>query len=521
MDKIIKALADGLAQQGRGGDTMLAHITPEEAKILKALGGSGTINPTTGLPEFDTTWGDDDFGYNEDDAFAGGGGGGGGDGGIDNTVAVAAWKAEAEAARAAGKLGGVDDDAVAGMGAAHPGFAGQWGTVQGNNLNADLIANLFGTVPGGRPNPRWSKGAAQTVARSMGGRNSHMFDRTNQRNLNAITAAGVPTWGYGWRGADNLGGPSALTRGQYFGSGGPNDDDGGALGMYMRGNYGEAPAFIQFLSRAANAVPIFGPAMRFGKMAELGYKAGLPSDDPRTKAAVDRTYEEALEAERLDAQDEHMRNNMSLMDSFKALGDLGGNITRGAGIYFDEAGESLRNFFGLQDPIDEGTEIEGYNPDAPPAEPTYLDYMSDTAPADTLTQSDRDILSPEFYAPARESYDLINNYQERAPSAGKGREALATLAGDTSYQSNFASSDEVLRGDAGNDTPERDVPLASRIMSAITPSEANKVTMQNPWGFLSPLGDTVTGRERIEYTGDEAWKRDHPFYPQYKDELEK
>ena len=37
---------------GRGGDTLLAHITPREAAILKALGGSGNINPRTGLPMF-------------------------------------------------------------------------------------------------------------------------------------------------------------------------------------------------------------------------------------------------------------------------------------------------------------------------------------------------------------------------------------------------------------------------------------------------------------------------------------
>ena len=44
--------AEALRQQGRFGDTMLAHITPQEAGILKAMGGSGTINPATGLPEF-------------------------------------------------------------------------------------------------------------------------------------------------------------------------------------------------------------------------------------------------------------------------------------------------------------------------------------------------------------------------------------------------------------------------------------------------------------------------------------
>lgn len=41
-----------LASKGRYGDTMLAHINPEEAALLKARGGAGTINPKTGLPEF-------------------------------------------------------------------------------------------------------------------------------------------------------------------------------------------------------------------------------------------------------------------------------------------------------------------------------------------------------------------------------------------------------------------------------------------------------------------------------------
>lgn len=41
-----------LAAKGRGGDSILAHITPEEAEMLKRRGGSGTINPATGLPEF-------------------------------------------------------------------------------------------------------------------------------------------------------------------------------------------------------------------------------------------------------------------------------------------------------------------------------------------------------------------------------------------------------------------------------------------------------------------------------------
>jgi hypothetical protein len=37
---------------GRNGDTVLAHISPAEARMLKAKGGAGTVNPKTGLLEF-------------------------------------------------------------------------------------------------------------------------------------------------------------------------------------------------------------------------------------------------------------------------------------------------------------------------------------------------------------------------------------------------------------------------------------------------------------------------------------
>jgi hypothetical protein len=49
----IRAIAQQLQAQGRGGDKILAHIMPEEAAMLKRMGGSGTVNPATGLLEFD------------------------------------------------------------------------------------------------------------------------------------------------------------------------------------------------------------------------------------------------------------------------------------------------------------------------------------------------------------------------------------------------------------------------------------------------------------------------------------
>jgi hypothetical protein len=48
----IAELAEMIRRFGRGEDKILAHITPEEAAKLKEMGGSGTINPMTGLPEF-------------------------------------------------------------------------------------------------------------------------------------------------------------------------------------------------------------------------------------------------------------------------------------------------------------------------------------------------------------------------------------------------------------------------------------------------------------------------------------
>ena len=47
-------LAEVLTQFGRHGDTNIAHISPQEMMHLKRRGGSGSLNPVTGLPEF---WG--------------------------------------------------------------------------------------------------------------------------------------------------------------------------------------------------------------------------------------------------------------------------------------------------------------------------------------------------------------------------------------------------------------------------------------------------------------------------------
>lgn len=52
----VAALAQIVRSKGRGRDTILAHITPREARKLKREGGRGSINPETGLPEFEETF---------------------------------------------------------------------------------------------------------------------------------------------------------------------------------------------------------------------------------------------------------------------------------------------------------------------------------------------------------------------------------------------------------------------------------------------------------------------------------
>ncbi len=57
----LRAMAEAIRAAGRGRDTVLAHITPREARNLKRMGGRGSINPATGLLEFE-----DEYDYTPD-----------------------------------------------------------------------------------------------------------------------------------------------------------------------------------------------------------------------------------------------------------------------------------------------------------------------------------------------------------------------------------------------------------------------------------------------------------------------
>lgn len=60
----LRQIAKQLAGRGRGGDSMLVHITPREAAMLKEAGGAGTTNPDTGLLEFYSPGFGDDGSFN-------------------------------------------------------------------------------------------------------------------------------------------------------------------------------------------------------------------------------------------------------------------------------------------------------------------------------------------------------------------------------------------------------------------------------------------------------------------------
>jgi len=55
----LRKIARLLQDKGRNGDTILAHINPREAALLREHGGSGEINPETGLMEFEDGFGGD------------------------------------------------------------------------------------------------------------------------------------------------------------------------------------------------------------------------------------------------------------------------------------------------------------------------------------------------------------------------------------------------------------------------------------------------------------------------------
>jgi hypothetical protein len=111
--KKAKQLRD-IGFKNSGQDSILAHITPQEAALLKARGGSGRIDPQTKLPHFDESGG-------EGGGFGGGFGSGFGSG-------FGAGFGSAAGKGFGGGFGGAGGDAGSG-------FGGEFGSEVGNGVS--------------------------------------------------------------------------------------------------------------------------------------------------------------------------------------------------------------------------------------------------------------------------------------------------------------------------------------------------------------------------------------------------
>ena len=147
-------LAKTLGAMGRGNDSLVAHITPREALMLKYMGGSGTTNPRTGMLEFDD--GNDGNGGGDGNE----GGGSSEDGGPGQTAA------EAEAAAAAANI---DADASAGGVTSGSTPAGGWGGGDWG-ANVDFGGPMSGPVGGTFAGDNAQSGMANVFGNSNFGR---------------------------------------------------------------------------------------------------------------------------------------------------------------------------------------------------------------------------------------------------------------------------------------------------------------------------------------------------------------
>ena len=225
MNDGMRAWADILERYGRNGDTMLAHITPGEARHLEQRGGSGTRNPHTGLLEF---WGGDSPGT------AGGGGGEGGDNGV------------------GGPGNGSRGDSVSGFGdhgsLGGPGYSeSDIGGPGGNGSNYADRSDGFGSALGGRTS--FSDFANDRSMRA-GAHEDEISERAGGVNWNDYQMQNYAKAGTFGRLGQELRDPSIKTSrwgaptGQHFGFMGP------ALGMLAGPVFGAVMGLGAAMGRA-------------------------------------------------------------------------------------------------------------------------------------------------------------------------------------------------------------------------------------------------------------------------------
>ena len=187
----LKEAAQILAAKGRKGDTILAHINPWEYKLLDivtaAMPGDegGSINPDTGLPEFE-----DGDGSGDAD----------GEGTPGNSDGVGDGSGDADGEGTPGNTGGIGD------GSGDVGGEGTPGNTGDPSVDADDAAGIagfsglgYGLVgpPIGRPDPMSGRGHKMGFGTGLG-RSVGLFGLTENFNSPPMGKVGVQTAGYGW-----------------------------------------------------------------------------------------------------------------------------------------------------------------------------------------------------------------------------------------------------------------------------------------------------------------------------------
>lgn len=182
----------------RGQDHLLAYITPEEAALLKARGGSGEPGPM-GIPQFG--YGDDDGnGYGDGDSDTGGmgsgdsdtggfgGGGYGEDPGFDGGGGGSAQNDRSGGPSSAGRGGG---RASAGMSSSR-GFSG--GDGNGIDFDTELdVSGLLGSALSGLSNEQVNKAvnSARSILGMSPSRSQAQFGTTEFAGLTEDAAKGL------------------------------------------------------------------------------------------------------------------------------------------------------------------------------------------------------------------------------------------------------------------------------------------------------------------------------------------
>ncbi len=194
-----------LAEHGRDGDTLVAHINPEEARRLREMGGRGTVNPKTGILEFADMDGQgttesgavgagvsDNPGYGTTDTFGGAAPGAGAMLGEDRAQAPnigdfgpamdPGGRDEGDRGRAAGRAGGIGafNDSRTALDRIGDFISGRIENARANPF-ATALNMAFSTVP--------VLGTFNTVSGLLGGRTVGDITTAAARGVTGYTSA--------------------------------------------------------------------------------------------------------------------------------------------------------------------------------------------------------------------------------------------------------------------------------------------------------------------------------------------